>query len=181
MASTCSLNYRYNGVYLGSVCFCQPEKRCSAVCRRGAAPGSTRRDPSCALAAKWGCAELPVLPCPCPQRGEDARLGAQAARMQLVPSRAVTAHAYFMVNNGISLSILLPDFFPLCYVFRLNKCKFLGSFQLRGKDISQVSRPCPTVRGQRWLGCRCVGAQACPMQTPAPANCLCKPVQGSEC
>lgn len=154
------------------------------MCQHGAAPRSMRKDLFCALAVKRGCAELlscPCCPCSCPQWGEDARLGTQAASMQLVPSRTVTAHAYFMVNNGISLSILLLDFFPPCYVFRLNKCKFLGSLQLRGKDISQVSWLCPTVHGQRWLGCRCVGARACPMQIQTPANCLCKPIQGSEC
>lgn len=58
-----------------------------------------------------------------------------------------------MANNGILLSIQLSDFFPPCYVFRLNKCKTLGSLQLWGKELSRVSWPCPTVGGQCWPGC----------------------------
>lgn len=86
-----------------------------------------------------------------------------------------------MANNGISLSIWLPDFFPPCYVFRLNNCKSLGSLQLRGKELSWASWPCPAVSGRCWPGCRRVGARARPVQIPALANRLREPIQGSEC
>lgn len=134
-------------------------------------PGESNGDPRSCLRC----------PSPCLHRGGDAWPGVGGGGCRggkPCPSRAVTAHAYFMADNGISLSIPLPDFFPPCYVFRLNKCKSLGSLQLRRKELFRARWLCAALGAQRWPGCRCVGARACAVQTPALSSRLCEPIQG---
>lgn len=118
----------------------------------GCSPGARGGIRSAPWHRKRGSAELPVLPVSLqprpPQHG--VRMLGWGPGCSPCPSHAVTAHVYFMANNGILLSIPLPDFFPPCYVFRLNKCKSLGSFQLPGKELSRVRWLCPAVGGRHW-------------------------------
>lgn len=129
-ASACALNYKHCGVHLGTLGSCQPDKNHSRICWQGASPQQH---------------EEGFLLCPGSQNGAGAAPGVRVSVQGLwqrlqghhpCPSHTVTAHAYFMANNGILLSIPLPDFFPPRYVFRLNKCKSLGSLQLQGKELS---------------------------------------------
>lgn len=130
VASTCALNHKHCGVHLGTLGSCQPDQHHSRTCWQGAAPQEHEEgfllDPG---TQNWN-----LLGC----EGEGACPGS-VQRLQgrhPCPSHTVRAHAYFMANNGISLLIPLPDFFPPRYVFRLNKCKPLGSLQLQGKELS---------------------------------------------
>lgn len=130
VASTCALNYKHCAVHLGTLGSCQPEKHHSRVCWWGAAPQQHEEGFLLYPGTQNGAGAAPGV-----------RVSAQGLWQRLwghhpCPSHAVTAHAYFMANNGISLLIPVPDFFPPRYVFRLNKCKSLGSLQLQRKQLS---------------------------------------------